>query len=126
MIDDDVRSRIRRLFLAEHWKIHTISTELGVHHDGAESKSTAKRCFAAGQPNPDGRGANEPDRSARRSVGNSGQQPGADEHGVAVKRGRRARSRTQHGQPEAVSRLAQGATGRVRVPALCARFSVLS
>lgn len=33
MIGDDVRARIRRLFFAEHWKIHTISTELGVHHD---------------------------------------------------------------------------------------------
>jgi transposase len=36
MIGDDVRARIRRLFFAEHWKVHTISTELGVHHDTVE------------------------------------------------------------------------------------------
>jgi transposase len=36
MITDDVRARIRRLFFAEHWKVHTISTELGVHHDTVE------------------------------------------------------------------------------------------
>jgi len=33
MISDDVRARIRRLFFAEHWKIGTIATELGVHRD---------------------------------------------------------------------------------------------
>ncbi len=33
MIPDELRSRIRRLFFAEHWKIGTISAELGVHHD---------------------------------------------------------------------------------------------
>ena len=36
MIADDVRARIRRLFYAEHWKVHTISRELGVHHDTVE------------------------------------------------------------------------------------------
>lgn len=36
MISDDVRARIRRLFFAEHWKVHTISRELGVHHETVE------------------------------------------------------------------------------------------
>jgi transposase len=36
MIADDVRVRIRRLFFAEHWKVHTISTSLGVHHETVE------------------------------------------------------------------------------------------
>lgn len=36
MITDDVRSRIRRLFYGEHWKVNTISRELGVHHDTVE------------------------------------------------------------------------------------------
>lgn len=36
MISDEVRTRIRRLFYAEHWKVHTISRELGVHHDTVE------------------------------------------------------------------------------------------
>jgi len=33
MISEECRSRIRRLFYAEHWKIGTISAELGVHRD---------------------------------------------------------------------------------------------
>lgn len=33
MIPDELRSKIRRLFFAEHWKVGTISTELGIHHD---------------------------------------------------------------------------------------------
>jgi transposase len=33
MIDDAERARIRRLYYAEHWKVGTIATELGVHHD---------------------------------------------------------------------------------------------
>jgi transposase len=33
MIDADLRARIRRLFYAEHWKVGTIATELGLHHD---------------------------------------------------------------------------------------------
>lgn len=33
MISDDVRSRIRRLYYAEHWKAGTIAAELGVHRD---------------------------------------------------------------------------------------------
>jgi transposase len=32
MIPVEVTARIRRLFYAEHWRIGTIATELGVHH----------------------------------------------------------------------------------------------
>src|SRR3989442_4564822 len=32
MIRIDVQARIRRLYYAEHWRIGTIATELGVHH----------------------------------------------------------------------------------------------
>ena len=32
MISAEVAARIRRLFYAEHWRIGTIATELGVHH----------------------------------------------------------------------------------------------
>src|SRR5262245_25461359 len=37
MIPEELRSRIRRLFFAEHWKVGTISAELGVHHDAVTS-----------------------------------------------------------------------------------------
>jgi transposase len=33
MISLELRARIRRLHFAEHWKIGTIATELGLHHD---------------------------------------------------------------------------------------------
>jgi transposase len=33
MIDDTRFARIRRLFFAEHWKVGTIATELGIHPD---------------------------------------------------------------------------------------------
>ena len=33
MIGEELRSRIRRLFFAEHWKVGTIAAELGVHHE---------------------------------------------------------------------------------------------
>lgn len=33
MISPELRSRIRRLFFAEHWKMGTIAAELGVHRD---------------------------------------------------------------------------------------------
>lgn len=33
MIDAELRSKIRRLFFAEHWKVGTIAAQLGVHHD---------------------------------------------------------------------------------------------
>ena len=36
MISEEVRSRMRRLFFAEHWKVNTIAAELGVHHETVE------------------------------------------------------------------------------------------
>jgi transposase len=33
MIPEELRSRIRRLFFAEHWKVGTIATEVGAHHE---------------------------------------------------------------------------------------------
>src|SRR5215475_14412470 len=36
MIPPELRSRIRRLFFAEHWKIGTIASELGLHRDTVE------------------------------------------------------------------------------------------
>jgi IS30 family transposase len=32
MIAPEIAARIRRLYYAEHWRIGTIATELGVHH----------------------------------------------------------------------------------------------
>src|SRR4051812_12400005 len=43
MIPEELRSRIRRLFFAEHWKVGTISAELGVHHDAIEKAIEAPR-----------------------------------------------------------------------------------
>ncbi len=43
MISDDVRVRIRRLYFAEHWRVGTISRELGVHHDAVELALCEKR-----------------------------------------------------------------------------------
>lgn len=36
MISEECRSRIRRLFFAEHWKVGTIAAELGVHHEAVK------------------------------------------------------------------------------------------
>ena len=36
MIDAELYARIRRFYFAEHWKVGTIATELGVHHDTVE------------------------------------------------------------------------------------------
>ena len=33
MISPELHARIRQLFFAEHWRIGSIATELGVHHD---------------------------------------------------------------------------------------------
>lgn len=43
MIPEELRSRVRRLFFAEHWKIGTIAGELGVHHDAVEHALEPKR-----------------------------------------------------------------------------------
>ncbi|HET8938968.1 MAG TPA: IS21 family transposase [Polyangiales bacterium] len=36
MITEQQRATIRRLFFAEHWKIGTIASELGIHHEAVE------------------------------------------------------------------------------------------
>jgi len=43
VIDAELYARIRRLFFAEHWKVGTISAELGVHHDAIRSAIEADR-----------------------------------------------------------------------------------
>jgi hypothetical protein len=43
MITPELRSRIRRLFFAEHWKIGTIAAELAVHRDTVELAIEPKR-----------------------------------------------------------------------------------
>ena len=43
MIPPEVQARIRRLFYAEHWRIGTIATELGVHHDAVRRAVEADR-----------------------------------------------------------------------------------
>jgi transposase len=48
MIDAAQRARIRRLFYAEHWKIGTISSELGVHHDAVRHAIESDRFVSAG------------------------------------------------------------------------------
>lgn len=48
MIDPAQRARIRRLFYAEHWKIGTISRELGVHHDAVRHAIESDRFVSAG------------------------------------------------------------------------------
>lgn len=51
MLSDSLRTEIRRLFYAEHWRVGTIAAELGVHHesvrhaigrDGFVSRSTVR------------------------------------------------------------------------------------
>jgi len=48
MIDAAQRARIRRLFYAEHWRVGTISTELGVHHDAVRHAIEADRFVRGG------------------------------------------------------------------------------
>jgi transposase len=48
MMDAETRARIRRLFYAEHWRIGTISTELGVHHDAVRNAVETDRFVRAG------------------------------------------------------------------------------
>jgi transposase len=43
MIDQELRSRIRRLFFAEHWKVGTIAAELAIHHDTVEAAIEIER-----------------------------------------------------------------------------------
>jgi len=43
MISPETRAQIRRYFYAEHWKIGTIATELGVHPDAVRNAIEAER-----------------------------------------------------------------------------------
>ncbi len=43
MISPEVRAQIRRYFYAEHWKIGTIASELGVHPDAVRNAIEAQR-----------------------------------------------------------------------------------
>lgn len=51
MIGAELYARIRRLYFAEHWKVGTIATELGVHHETVEHAIEADR-FVRGQRPP--------------------------------------------------------------------------
>lgn len=46
MISEELRSRVRRMFFAEHWKIGTIAAECGIHHDTVESAINARSFLA--------------------------------------------------------------------------------
>lgn len=47
MISPELRARIRRYFYAEHWKVGTIASELGVHPDTVRNAIEADRFLAA-------------------------------------------------------------------------------
>ena len=47
-MDAETRARIRRLFYAEHWRIGTISAELGVHHTAVRNAIEADRFASSG------------------------------------------------------------------------------
>jgi transposase len=50
VIDAELFARIRRLYFAEHWRVGTIATELGIHHDTVERAIGADRFGAGVQP----------------------------------------------------------------------------
>jgi transposase len=43
VIEPELRTKIRRLYFAEHWRVGTIATELGVHHDAVRRAIEADR-----------------------------------------------------------------------------------
>jgi transposase len=49
MIPVELRSRIRRLFFAEHWRVGTIAAELGVHHNTVELAIDTSRFASRGK-----------------------------------------------------------------------------
>lgn len=49
MISPEIRAQIRRYFYAEHWKVGTIASELGVHADTVRNAIEAER-FGGAQP----------------------------------------------------------------------------
>jgi transposase len=48
MMDAETRARIRRLFYAEHWRIGTISAELGIHRDAVRNAIETDRFVRGG------------------------------------------------------------------------------
>jgi len=48
MISPEQQARIRRLFFAEHWKVGTIATELGLHHDTVQRAVALERVSGTG------------------------------------------------------------------------------
>ena len=49
MISPEIRAQIRRYFYAEHWKIGTIASELGVHPDAVRNAIESER-FRGSKP----------------------------------------------------------------------------
>lgn len=52
MIGKELEAEIRRLFFAEHWKIGTIASELGVHHDTVRRVINPDRFVSRGRARP--------------------------------------------------------------------------
>ena len=48
MISPELTARIRRLHFAEHWKVGTIATQLGVHHDTVRRALALERVSGTG------------------------------------------------------------------------------
>src|SRR5437899_8513908 len=48
MISPEQRAEIRRLYYAEHWRVGTIATTLGVHHDTVRHAIEADRFIRPG------------------------------------------------------------------------------
>jgi len=49
MTNNETRAQIRRYFYADHWKIGTIASELGVHPDAVRNAIESER-FISPQP----------------------------------------------------------------------------
>ena len=49
MISPEIRAQIRRYFYAEHWKVGTIATEVGVHPDAVRNAIESER-FKSSKP----------------------------------------------------------------------------
>jgi hypothetical protein len=49
MISPEIRAQIRRYFYAEHWKVGTIASELGVHPDAVRNAIESER-FRSSKP----------------------------------------------------------------------------
>ena len=52
MIGKELEAELRRLFFAEHWKIGTIASELGVHHDTVRRVINPDRFVSRGRARP--------------------------------------------------------------------------